>query len=223
MRVLIIEDDKVIRQQLWRSLLREDFSVQTAEDGVTGIDLARHNEFDVIILDVMMPRMDGFEVCKQLRAERQNVPILFLTAKDTIDDRVTGLMLGGDDYLVKPFDYSELRARLHALTRRNMVNQGQVITINDLQIDTESQTVRRGGEEIRLTPREYSLLEALARNEGRVLTREAILERIWDNEESLPNTVNFHVTSLRKKIDQDRDIKLIKTIHGFGYSLRREG
>lgn len=223
MRVLIIEDDKVIRQQLWRSLLREDFSVQTAEDGVTGIDLARNNEFDVIILDVMMPRMDGFEVCRQLRAERHNVPILFLTAKDTVDDRVAGLMLGGDDYLVKPFDYSELRARLHALTRRNKVNQGQIIIIDDLQIDTDAQTVRRGGQEIRLTPREFSLLEALARNEGRVLTREAILERIWDNEESLPNTVNFHVTSLRKKIDQDQEVKLIKTIHGFGYSLRREG
>jgi len=223
MRVLIVEDDEVIRTHLWRSLLREGYSVLHAEDGEEGLRLARENEVDVIVLDVMMPRMDGWEVCDALRRSKINTPILFLTAKDEVSDRVKGLELGGDDYLVKPFAYEELVARMRALVRRNKVNLSGRIEIADLVIDTESHSVSRAGKEVFLTPREYALLEALARNEGRVLTREAILERVWDNEESLPNTVNFHVTSLRRKVDQSHEVKLIRTVHGFGYSLRADG
>lgn len=218
----MVEDDEVIRTQLWRSLLREGYSVLTAEDGEAGLQLALASDIDVIVLDVMMPRRSGYEMCEALRKAKVNTPILFLTAKDEITDRVKGLELGADDYLVKPFAFEELVARLKALVRRNKVNLSGRIEIADLVIDTENQTVSRGGEAIYLTPREYALLEALARNEGRVLTREVILERVWDNEESLPNTVNFHVTSLRKKVDQNRDLKLIRTVHGFGYTLRTD-
>ncbi len=223
MRVLVIEDDEVIRTHLWRSLLREGFSVHYAADGEAGLQLARENEVDVIVLDVMMPKMDGWQVCEALRKSKINTPVLFLTAKDEVSDRVKGLELGGDDYLIKPFAFEELLARLRALVRRNKVNLSGRIEIADLVIDTDTQSVSRSGAPIFLTPREYSLLEALARNEGRVLTRDVILERVWDNEESLPNTVNFHVTSLRKKIDHNHDVKLIQTVHGFGYSLRAGG
>lgn len=220
MRVLVIEDDEVIRQQLWRSLLREGFSVLTAENGEIGLSTALAHEVDVIVLDVMMPHRDGWSVVETLRQARRTTPILMLTAKDEVADRVKGLRLGADDYLVKPFSYEELLARLNALVRRDQINKSARIEVADLSIDTYNRTVTRSGQTIHLTPREYDLLEALARNEGRVLTRDVILERIWDNEESLPNTVNFHVTSLRKKVDAAFDQKLIHTVHGVGYTLR---
>jgi two-component system copper resistance phosphate regulon response regulator CusR len=223
MRILIVEDDEVIRQQLWRALLREGYSVMTAKDGEEGLALALTNDLDVVVLDVMMPRRDGFSVCDALRRAKSSLAILMLTAKDEVADRVKGLDTGADDYLVKPFAYEELHARIKALTRRDKVNRSSRIQIADLVIDTANQTASRNGKGLHLTPREFSLLEALARNEGRVLTRDAILERVWDNEESLPNTVNFHITSLRKKVDAPYDLKLIQTVHGFGYTLRVEG
>lgn len=220
MRILIVEDDEVIRQQLWRALLREGYSVMTAKDGEEGLALALTNDLDIVVLDIMMPKRDGLSVCDALRRAKSSLPILMLTAKDEVNDRVKGLEIGADDYLVKPFAYEELHARLKALLRRDKVNRSSRIQIADLVIDTNNQTASRNGTALHLTPREFSLLEALARNEGRVLTREAILERVWDNEESLPNTVNFHITSLRKKVDASYDLKLIHTVHGFGYSIR---
>ncbi len=222
MKILIVEDDDVIRQQLWRALLREGYSVMTAADGEEGLALALTNDLDVVILDIMMPRKDGLAVCDALRRAKSGIAILMLTARDEVPDRVKGLEFGADYYLVKPFAYEELHARLKALVRRDKVHRSSRIQIGDLVIDTVNQVASRGGKSLALTPREYTLLEALARNEGRVLTREVILERVWDNEESLPNTVNFHITSLRKKVDAPFDEKLIQTVHGFGYTLRRE-
>ena len=178
------------------------------------------NTYSLVVLDVMLPGMDGWAVCRELRRRRDAVPILMLTARDTVDDRVRGLEDGADDYLVKPFDYRELLARIRALIRRDKVMRTGVIKVADLEIDSRSHHVTRAGQEIRLTPREYSLLEALARNAGRTLTRDVILDRIWDREENTENAVNFHVTSLRKKVDAGHDVKLIHTVHGFGYVLR---
>lgn len=220
MRILIVEDDEIIRQQLWRALLKEGYSVLTAKDGEEGLALALTHDLDVVVLDIMMPRRDGLSMCDALRRAKSSLPILMLTAKDDVADRVKGLDIGADDYLVKPFAYEELHARLKAMIRRDKVHRSSRIQIADLVIDTSNQVASRDGKRLLLTPREFTLLEALARNEGRVLTREAILERVWDNEESMPNTVNFHITSLRKKVDAPFERKLIHTVHGFGYTLR---
>jgi len=219
-RILVIEDDTVIADQLSRFLEREKFLVEVRRNGVDGEEAARAGNFGLVILDIMLPERDGWTVCENLRRAKVTTPILMLTARDSIDDRIRGLEGGADDYLPKPFDIRELHARITALLRRDKVHRTGAIVIADLEIDTHAHTVRRDGQEIRLTPREFSLLEALARNEGRTLTREVILERVWDNEESLLNTVNFHVASLRKKVDADFPVKLIHTVHGIGYVLR---
>jgi two-component system copper resistance phosphate regulon response regulator CusR len=222
-RILVIEDDDVIGERLESTLTKEGYTVEWAQDGIEGLSWAKSGAYAVILLDVMMPKMDGWTVIGRLRDAKINTPVLMLTAKDEIDDRVKGLDLGADDYLVKPFDFKELIARVRALTRREKQSKSSVIKISDLEIDTLNKSVRRNGNELHLTPREYSLLEALARNLGRVLSRETIIDRIWDDEESLSNTVNFHVTSLRKKIDLDREKSLIETVHGFGYRINPGG
>lgn len=220
MRILVVEDDDVIGEQLAKSLTKEGYQVELAYDGEEGLRMAIEREPAVIVLDLMLPKMDGFGVCEALRKRRNKVPILMLTARDQIEDKVRGLDYGADDYLAKPFDFSELAARIRALLRRDKSIRSGLIEIADLSINPSAKTVTRGGEFLHLTPREYSLLEALAQNEGRVLTREVIVDRIWGDEESLSNTVNFHVTSLRKKIDSGREGSLIETVHGFGYRLR---
>jgi DNA-binding response OmpR family regulator len=177
--------------------------------------------YGLIILDIMLPRRDGWSVCSEARRCGVTAQILMLTARDSIEDRVKGLEGGADDYLPKPFDMRELLARVFALIRREAVHRTGIIAIDDLVIDSRAHTVTRAGETVYLTPREFSLLEALARNEGRTLTREVILENVWNDEESLENTVNFHITSLRKKIDTPDRNKLIHTVHGLGYVLRR--
>lgn len=223
MRILLVEDDPDIASEIARALGREDHMVDWAADGVEALDKAAIESYSLIILDIMLPKLDGWEVCTRLRQRKNATPILMLTARDSIDDRIRGLEGGADDYLPKPFDIRELLARIKALSRRDKVHRTGKIQIADLEIDSNAHTVKRGETEINLTPREYSLLEALARNEGRTLTREVILESVWNNEESLENTVNFHITSLRRKIDANFELKLIQTVHGFGYVLKASG
>ena len=223
MRALLVEDDGEIARQIADILRKERFEVKVSRDGEAGLQEALSRSYGLVVLDVMLPKLDGWSVCDEIRQAGITTPILMLTARDSVDDRVKGLEGGADDYLAKPFDSRELTARVRALLRRDAVHRTGKIEIQDLSIDTHAKTVTRKGEEIRLTPREFSLLVALARNEGRILTREVILENVWNNEESLDNTVNFHITSLRKKVDSDPDNKLIHTVHGFGYTLRRPG
>lgn len=221
MRVLLVEDDIVIAEQIARTLERERYKVDVIRDGVEAEARGLDTGYNLIILDVMLPRRDGWTICSNLRRAKVTTPILMLTARDSIEDRIKGLEGGADDYLPKPFDTRELMARMKALQRRDQIHRTGVIEIADLEIDTGARSVTRSGQLIKLTRREYDLLEALARNEGRTLTREAILERVWNNEESQLNTVNFHVASLRKKVDADFEPKLIQTVHGIGYVLRR--
>jgi two-component system copper resistance phosphate regulon response regulator CusR len=220
MRILLIEDDEVIAERIKAGLEKAYFTVEVAFDGETGLQMARDGPYALLILDLMLPRRDGWSVCEALRLRRNSVPILMLTARGAVEDRIRGLNTGADDYLPKPFDFNELLARVRALLRRGQIHRSQVIQIADLEIDAGAHQVRRGGVEVLLTPREFALLEALARNEGRALTREHILERVWGNDESYSNTVSFHVASLRKKIDADYAVKLIHTVHGIGYALR---
>lgn len=218
MRVLIVEDEPDIAIGLETALKRQGFHVDWAADGSEGEKQAIEHPFGVILLDVMLPKKDGIQVCRTLRQLGITTPILMLTARDAVDDRVNGLDAGADDYLVKPFALEELLARIRALTRRDAERKASSIPVGDLVVDTLAQSVRRGQDSIHLTKREYELMEALARNKDRVLTREVILARIWNNEDALPNTVNFHMASLRKKVDPDG--KLIETVHGFGYTIR---
>lgn len=220
MRLLIVEDDIVIASELARLLEKEKFSVDVAAEGDTGRRFALENTYDLLILDVMLPHRSGWDICKAVRDARIQTPILMLTARDAVEDRVKGLEGGADDYLIKPFDFRELRARIRLLLRRDMANRQETMTFGDLTIDSKARTVRRGGHEIHLTRREFQLLEALARNAGRTLTRAVILERVWDEEESQEASVNFHVTSLRKKVDAPYDEKVIHTVHGVGYVFR---
>ena len=220
MRILLVEDDEVIAERIKAGLERARFTVDVAFDGETGLQMARDGPYALLILDLMLPRRDGWSVCEALRLRRNPLPILMLTARGGVEERVRGLNTGADDYLPKPFDFNELLARVRALLRRDQIHKSRVIQIADLEIDPAARQVRRGGQEIVLTPREFALLEALARNEGRALTRDYILERVWGNDESYSNTVSFHVASLRKKIDAEHAVKLIQTVHGIGYALR---
>jgi two-component system copper resistance phosphate regulon response regulator CusR len=220
MRILLVEDEKAIASVIRRGLEAARFEVDVASDGEEGLALALEREHAVIILDLMLPKRDGWSVCEELRARRMVTPILMLTARDGAQDKVRGLEMGADDYLAKPFDFSELVARVRALLRRDKIHRTRVIRIADLEIDTVAGTVRREGKELHLTRREFTLLEALAANEGRVLTREAILDRVWMDEESYSNTVDVHIGLLRKKVDAGRAVRLIHTVHGVGYTLR---
>lgn len=220
MRLLIVEDDLVIASELERALRKAGNSPDVARDGKTALRLAGENAYAAIILDLMIPAPNGVEVCRALRTGGNPTPILMLTAKDTIDDRVAGLDAGADDYLVKPFAFQELMARLRSITRRDSQLKANLIEVGDLSIDPAKHTAFRAGQPLNLTKREFTLLEALARRTGQVLTRDAILERVWNNLDTLPNTVNFHVSSLRKKVDPPGQPALIHTVHGVGYVLR---
>ena len=220
MRILLVEDDAGIAAMIREGLEDANYSVDVARDGQTGLEMAQEQNYHLMVMDVMLPRRDGYSVCEELRAQRNRVPILMLTARDTIKDKVRGLDTGADDYLPKPFDFQELLARVRALLRRDKVNRTRVIRVGDLTIDTAQRRVTRANVEIGLSNREYDLLEALAANEGKVLTREAIQERIWMNEDAVENTVNVYIGTLRKKIDASHAVKLIQTVHGVGYMLR---
>jgi two-component system copper resistance phosphate regulon response regulator CusR len=221
MRILLVEDDAAIARAVKRGLEQAHFQVDHSADGRTGLEMAREREYAVLILDVMLPELDGWQVCEELRACRSRVPILMLTARDALEDRVKGLETGADDYLPKPFAFPELVARVHALIRRDRMHRTRTVRVADLEIDTAQRRVTRAGVTIGLSQREYDLLEALAANEGRILSREVIQERVWQDEEGFSNVVDVYVGLLRKKIDAGHEEKLIHTVRGVGYTLRR--
>jgi DNA-binding response OmpR family regulator len=220
MKILLVEDEEGIATLVRRGLERANFTVERAADGTTGLQMAQERTYSLIILDLMLPGIDGLRICEVLRNQQSQVPILMLTARDTIDDRVHGLEIGADDYLPKPFDFAELLARVRALLRRDKIHRTRIIRVADLEVDTARRRVTRGGVEIGLSHREYDLLEALAAHESQILTREVILERVWMDEDSFSNTVDVYIGALRKKIDAGQKIKLIQTIRGVGYTLR---
>lgn len=221
MRILLIEDDKHIVGFLKRGLEEEGYVVEVAYDGEEGLDLAKDGEFDLIILDILLPRVDGFTVCQRLRASGNTTPILMLTAKDSVEDRVQGLDLGADDYLVKPFAFEELLARIRALTRRHRNAEGAVLKVGDLTINLLTREVKRGDRVIELTAREFELLKFLAHHPGRVFTRAQLLERVWGYDfEYSSNVVDVYIRYLREKIDKPFDRKLIHTVRGVGYKLQ---
>jgi len=220
MRVLLIEDEPMMAATIREGLEEARFVVETAFDGAEGLRRAIEIDYDLLILDLMLPGRDGLSICQELRDRRRALPILMLTARDGVSDRVRGLEMGADDYLPKPFAFPELLARVRALLRRDRLHRTRVIQIDDLVIDTATRGVSRAGREIALTDREYTLLEALAANEGRVLSREVIQDRVWMDEASVSNTVEVYIAALRKKIDAGHPGKLIRTVYGAGYTLR---
>jgi DNA-binding response OmpR family regulator len=220
MRLLIIEDYKPLQQSLTKGLCEAGFAVDSTGDGMEGLWYAMSNEYDVIILDLMLPGMDGLEILKKIRTKGLKSHVLILTAKDTVQDRVTGLNLGADDYLIKPFAFKELLARVHALLRRSYRQKNPKIKVKDLQINLTTQRVWRGKEEIQLTPREYALLEYLAMRLGQTISRTDIWEHIYDFKSSASsNVVDVYIGYLRKKIERPNEPRLIHTIRGRGYVL----
>lgn len=220
MKILVIEDDAVIGDQLRRALEKEDFVVDWERNGDDGLRQAGFETYGLIVLDIMMPGADGWTICRAIRDRRDRVPILMLTARDAVADRVRGLDLGADDYLVKPFDVSEFLARVRALLRREKPQKSSLMRFRGIELDAVGKSVSIRGELTHLTPKEFSLLEALMRNRGRILSRETIVDSIWSEDESLYSTVNYHVMSLRKKVDADGEPSIIETVHGFGYRLK---
>lgn len=220
LRILIVEDEATISAFLSKGLKEEGFFVDAAKDGDEAIMLASSSQYDVIVLDILLPGKNGYEVCSELRASGNYTPVLMLTALDSVDERVKGLNTGADDYLVKPFAFKELLARINALLRRPRETFERVLRVNDLSIDTVSHTVRRGDVEIELSPKEYRLLEYLARNAHQVLSRTQIAESVWDQDFfSDSNVVDVYIRYLRRKIDDPFPSKLINTVRGFGYRL----
>lgn len=215
-----MEDEHKIAAAIKKGLEIEHFAVDIAYDGVSGFDLAATEEYDCIILDLMLPGMDGFEFCSRLRRESVNTPILILTAKGEIGDKVKGLGLGADDYLTKPFSFEELLARVRALIRRPRLVSPEILKIEDLILDTQSFEVRRGKRKINLSRKEYELLEYLMRNKGKIVSKEQIIAHVWDYDaDILPNTVEVFIKNIRHKIDRPFSSRLIKTVRGFGYKI----
>ncbi len=220
MRLLLIEDEEDAARMIAKGLRQESHSVDTASDGESGLDTALAHPYDLIILDIRLPVKDGWTVCRELRQVGAQTPILMLTASGAYDDRVKGLDLGADDYLVKPFDINELLARVRALLRRKPLLQDPVIHVDTLEIDTRSRTVRRAGEFIRLTAKEYALLECLARAADTLLDRDAISERVWNESyDPFSNLIEEYIKRLRKKIDFEGQRSLIHARRGEGYIL----
>lgn len=220
MKLLIIEDDRAISDVLKEGLEDEAYAVDVAYDGDEGYRSARADDYDCIILDVMMPEMDGYEVCKKLRGEGKTTPILMLTAKDQENDIVNGLDNGADDYLAKPFSFEVLLARVRALLRRPSDKIGEVLVVGDLTLDPSNKKVQRAGKEIILTMKEYAVLEYLMRNPGKTLSKTMIISHVWDfDADILPNNVEQFVMFIRRKVDKPFNDKLIHTVSGFGYKI----
>ena len=221
MRLLVVEDEKKLNDLITKKLEKEYYGVDSCFDGEEAVRYVEGTEYDAIILDIMLPKLDGFEVIKRIRAKKNKVPILLLTARDNIDDKVKGLDYGADDYLVKPFIFEELMARIRVLLRRNSGNADNVVTIANLKVDLDAKAVFRDDLLIKLSGREYSILEYLIRNKGKILSRERIEDHIWNYDyEGGTNVIDVYIRYLRKKIDDSYTPKLIHTIRGLGYVLR---
>ena len=222
MRILIVEDNRSLNQSLLKNLEEEGHAVDAAFDGSEGEYLAEVTEYDTIILDIMLPKKNGLEVCRELRRKGVRTPILMLTARDTIEDRVTGLDSGADDYLVKPFAMAELSARLRALLRRDLPDKSGELKVGDLVLDPATHKVEREGKRIELTSKEFALLEYFMRNPERLITREMAEEHVWDYDyEGVSNVIDVYIRRLRRKVDDPFKVKLLETVRGAGYRLMK--
>ena len=222
MRILVVEDDKKVAGFIKKGLEEESYAVDVAYDGEDGLHFGSEGQYDLIILDIMLPKKDGLEILSQLRDQGKDTPILLLTAKDAVDDKVAGLNKGADDYLTKPFAFSELLARVRVLLRRGKAEVKTTLMISDLTLDLVSHKVNRGGDEIELTGKEYGLLEYFMRNQEKVLTRTMIAEHVWDyNFDTFTNVIDVYINHLRKKIDKGRELKLLHTLRGVGYVMKK--
>jgi DNA-binding response OmpR family regulator len=220
MRILIVEDDRKVGAFLQKGLREEQYAVDVCRDGQEAVEWASISSYDVIVLDIMLPKKDGFTVCRELRQKGVLTPILMLTAKDSVEDKVSGLTEGADDYLTKPFSFEELLARIRALLRRTQDYKTKALRVGDLELDPIKRQATRAGKQISLSGKEYALLEYLMRNKGRVVTESMIVEHVWDmNYEGTSNIVNVYINYLRKKIDSESEVKLIRTIRGHGYTI----
>jgi two-component system copper resistance phosphate regulon response regulator CusR len=220
MKILIVEDEQKTGDYLKQGLSEAGFVTDLARDGVDGLHLALTDDYDLVVLDVMLPRLDGWQVLREIRQKGKHLPVLFLTARDQVEDRVKGLEFGADDYLVKPFAFSELLARVRALLRRGRTNEPELLQVADLELDLLRRRVSRAGKRIDLTAKEFALLELLLRRQGEVLPRSLIASQVWDmNFDSDTNVIEVAVRRLRAKIDDDFEPKLIRTVRGMGYVL----
>ncbi|HUO20004.1 MAG TPA: response regulator transcription factor [Steroidobacteraceae bacterium] len=220
MRILLVEDEKKLSELVARALRQESYAVDVADDGTRGWELAETYDYDLIVLDLMLPGIPGEELLRRVRRRNQQVPILILTARDATQEKVSNFEAGADDYLTKPFAFAELVMRVKALLRRGPVARASVLRVADLELDRLTQQVRRAGKRIELTPKEYALLEYLASSPGRVFSRTMIIEHVWDQSfEGLTNIVDVYVRHLRAKVDDPFPLKLIRTVRGVGYGL----
>jgi len=220
MRILIVEDEHRLSNVVKKGLVENGFAVDQAFDGEEGLYLAESEAYDLIILDLMLPKIDGLKVCRELRNKKLKTPILMLTAKSKTEDKVKGLESGVDDYLAKPFAYAELKARIQALIRRSHNEGDPVLRLDDLELDPAKHTARRDGKIISLTPKEFAILEFLLRHKNEVVTRTQVTEHVWDyNFDALSNVVDVFIATLRRKINSGFKKKLIQTIHGVGYKI----
>jgi two-component system copper resistance phosphate regulon response regulator CusR len=220
MRILLVEDEPDAARMLAKGLREQTFAVDVAADGESALEQAELNDYDLVILDVLLPGKDGFEVCREMRAAGSATPILMLTARDAVEDRIEGLDTGADDYLTKPFNFHEMLARVRALLRRGPALRPELISIADLDIDARARQVARAGQTVELTAKEYALLEYLARRANEVVTRAEIAEHVWDESfDSFSNLIEVYIQRLRRKLDDGRSLKLIRTRRGEGYIL----
>lgn len=220
MRILVVEDEPKVSGFVKKGLEEESYAVDVAMDGAEGLDMLSMNVYDAVVLDLMLPKKNGIEVMREIRARRLNVPVLMLTARDTLDDKVMGLDAGADDYLTKPFAFQELLARLRSLLRRGKA-EITMLKVDDLHLDPATRKVKRAGQELTLTAKEFSLLEYMMRNAGKPLTRTTLSEHVWDiNFDRMTNVVDVYINFLRNKVDKGFEKKLIHTVRGVGYILK---